>query len=269
MDLSPIDGSTRLYAILGDPIAPVRSPQVFNAMFARQSIPAAMVALHVTAADFDVAWAGLRAMRNVEGVVFTMPHKAAAARAVESIGETARRLGMVNTARRERDGRWTGDMFDGRGFVHGLRAQGHAVAGRRVALLGLGGAGSAIALALAEAGVASLTLDDAEAARRDSVIALLARLAPQVPVRVGRPGDGDCDLAVNATPLGLAPDDPLPFDPARLPAATLVADVINKPAMTPLLVRAADTGHRVHTGVHLHTGQAILAARFLGFDLEA
>jgi shikimate dehydrogenase len=64
----------------------------------------------------------------------------------------------------------------------------------------------------------------------------------------------------------MRPDDPLPFDPAVLPASTLVVDVITKPEITPLLQRAEQTGHRIHTGRHMHAGQAVEAARFFGFD---
>lgn len=269
MTKEQIDGSTRLYGIIGDPVSAVRSPEVFNAMFARQGIDAVMVALHVGAVDLATAWAGLKTLRNLAGLVITMPHKAVAATLVDELRPTGRIVGAINAARREPDGRWMGDMFDGRGCVHGLRAQGHEVAGRKAFLLGVGGAGAAIAVALAEAGVGSLVVQDIEIEKRDRVVAGVAESFPNVAVRSGSLGEEPFDLAINATPLGMKGGDPLPFDPAALPASTLVVDVITKPEMTPLLERAASTGHRIHSGRHMHHGQAIGVARFFGFTLES
>ena len=96
-------------------------------------------------------------MRNLGGLVVTVPHKEQAAVPCDEITPAARLIGAVN-AIRLRDGKLAGGNFDGLGFVAGLRAQGHEPAGRRVYLAGLGGAGKAIACALAEAGPARLDL---------------------------------------------------------------------------------------------------------------
>jgi shikimate dehydrogenase len=151
--------------------------------------------------------------------------------------------------------------------VQGLRAQGHEVAGRSVFLLGAGAAGSAVAFALAEAGVARLSIDDLEAERCARVVQRVQTAFPSVQVRREKQSDTTgYDIAINATPLGMKPEDSLPFDPAALPPSTLVVDVITKPEITPLLRRAQETGHRIHSGRHMHAGQALEAARFFGFD---
>ena len=263
-----IDGLTRLYGIVGDPVSAVRSPEVFNAMFERQGVNAVMVALHVGADELATAWAGLKALRNLAGLVITMPHKVAATTLVDDLGQTGRIVGAINAARREPDGRWTGDMFDGRGCVQGLRVQGHQVAGRKAFLLGVGGAGAAIAVALAEAGIGTLVVQDLETAKRDRVVAMIAADFPGVAVSAGGPGDQSFDLAINATPLGMKAGDPLPFDPGALPASTLVVDVVPKPEMTPMLERAAATGHRIQSGRHMHLGQAVGVARFFGYAFD-
>jgi shikimate dehydrogenase len=263
-----VDGSTRLFVIIGDPISAVRSPQAFNELFAQAGANAIMIPLRVPAEELAVAWAGLKAMPNIEGVVITMPHKVAMAALVDDLGPGARVVGAINATRRGADGRWTGDMFDGRGCVNGLLAQGHVVAGRRVFLLGAGGAGAAIAAALAEARVATLVIDDLDAARRDAVIAKVAHAYPGAQVRAGSLAPGDFDIVINATPLGMRPADPLPFDPATLPASTLVVDVVPKPEVTRLLERAQATGHAIQPGKHMHRGQVRDIARFFGFDVE-
>ncbi|HSW18804.1 MAG TPA: shikimate dehydrogenase, partial [Ramlibacter sp.] len=156
----------------------------------------------------------------------------------------------------------------GAGFIDGLRAQGHAVKGWNVRLSGLGGAGAAIAVALAQAGVAGLTLNDQDGARQSMLVDQLQAEFPCVRIATGNSCDSPFDAVVNATPLGMRSSDPLPFDPIDEPRETLVVDVVTKPEMTPLLQRAADTGHRVHTGRHMHLGQARRVAEFFGFEMS-
>jgi shikimate dehydrogenase len=262
-----IDGNTRLYAVIGDPIGAVRSPEWFNGLFARRGVNAVLVPMLVTAADLKPVFEGLKRVGNLDGLVVTMPHKGPMCELLDELGPAARTVGAVNAARRLRDGRWLGDMFDGRGCVEGLRTQGQEVAGRSVFLLGTGAAGSAVAFALAEAGVARLMIDDLDTARRDRVAQRVQTAFPSVIVRAEPLSGGErYDVVINSTPLGMKPDDPLPFDPGVLPAGALVVDVITKPEITPLLRRAEQTGHRIHAGRHMHAGQAVEAARFFGFD---
>lgn len=253
-----IGGATRLFGILGDPVAVVRSPAWWNALFARLGRDAAFVPLQVTAADLPRAWAGLTAIGNVDGLVLTMPHKQAVLPLLDALGRAARLVGAVNTARRLPDGRWEGEMFDGEGFVAGLRARGIAPEGRGVRQKGCGGAGRAIAFALARAGVASLMLEDVVPGRAESLAAEVVAAFPAV-ATAGTP-----DLLVNATPLGLAPGDPPPFDIAALSPALAVADVIPNPEVTPLVAAARAAGCATATGRDMFEGQARLAAAYFG-----
>lgn len=269
MKLEDIDGSTKLYVIIGDPISAVRTPGVFNEMFVRQNTNTVLVPLHVPAEQLDAAWAGLKAIRNLHGVVITMPHKSRMCSLVDALGQNGKVVGSINAARRRSDDTWEGDMFDGLGCVAGLKKQGHAVAGKRVFLMGTGGAGSAIASALAQAGVCRLVITDIDAVRLGKVIANVQREYPQLSIEQGGIAQEEFDLVINATPLGMRPGDPLPFDPTMLPTSTLVVDVITKPEFTPLLLRAQETGHQVQTGRHMHRGQAVACAEFFGFNLDA
>jgi shikimate dehydrogenase len=253
-----ISGRTRLFAILGDPVSVVRSPGWWNALFARAGRDAVFVPMQVGAADLPRAWAGLRAIGNLDGLVLTMPHKQAALPLVDALGRSARLTGAVNTVRRLPGGGWEGEMFDGEGFVAGLRARGIAPEGRHVRQKGCGGAGRAIAFALARAGVASLALEDAAPGRAASLAAEVAAAFPAV-AREGAP-----DLLVNATPLGLSVNDPLPFDPAMLSPRIAVADVIPNPEVTPLIAAARAAGCATATGRDMFEGQARLAAAYFG-----
>ena len=269
METDNIDGTTRLFVIIGDPISAVRTPAVFNEMFGRQGVNAVFVAHHVAADDLNAAWAGLKTIKNLDGIVITMPHKTAMCGLVDSLGVNGRVVGAINAARRKGDGSWEGDMFDGVGCVAGLAKQKHEVAGKDVFLMGLGGAGAAVASALAQAGVRRLVVADLNTERRDRVINSVRAACPQLAIEAGELSSGPFDVVINATPLGMREGDPLPFDPAPLPVSTLVVDVITKPEMTPLLLAAKASGHRTHTGKHMHRGQAVSVAKFFGFDLDA
>ncbi|MEU0256600.1 ThiF family adenylyltransferase [Streptomyces sp. NPDC006184] len=252
---SLVGGSTRLYAVLGDPVEQVQSPGLLNPLLARLGIDAVLVPVHVRPADLESVVRGLQRVGNLDGLFVTVPHKTAAALLADRRSRTVEITGSANVLRRESDGAWLAENFDGSGFVTGLARAGHPPKGARVALVGAGGAGSAIAAALLDAGVDRLTITDPDTPR---LTALVDRLAAHWPGRVhaaGRPPLDDTGIAVNATPLGLRPDDPLPFDPHELRPGTVVADIIMKPRDTRLLREAAAHGLPVHHGSHMLTGQ--------------
>lgn len=253
-----VTGATRLFGILGDPVAVVRSPAWWNDLFVRRGRDAVFVPLQVRAADLPRAWAGLRAIGNLDGLVLTMPHKQAVLPLLDALGPAARLVGAANTVRRLPDGRWEGDMFDGEGFVAGLRARGIAPEGRRVRQKGCGGAGRAIAFALARAGVAALVLEDAVPGRAAALAAEVAAAFPAVAFT------GVPDLLVNATPVGLASGDPPPFEAGALSPAVAVADVIPNPEVTALVAAARAAGCATATGRDMFEGQARLAAAYFG-----
>src|ERR1017187_3514062 len=124
-----ITGATRLFAIIGSPVAPLRSPAYFNAAFAKLGRDAVFIAFEVAKGELPAAWAGLTRLRNLDGVVLTMPHKEAVLPLLDAIGPTAKLTGSVNTVRRTATGGWEGEMFDGEGFRAGLERAGHSVRG--------------------------------------------------------------------------------------------------------------------------------------------
>ncbi|MEV4493604.1 shikimate dehydrogenase [Micromonospora coxensis] len=249
----PISGTTRLYALLGDPIAQVRAPGLLNPVLARRGADAVLVPMQVAPGDVASVVRALRQVANLHGILVTVPHKAAVLALADRVTARARLAGSVNALRREPDGSWSADTFDGDGFVRGLVEAGHDPKGSRVCVVGAGGAGSAIAVALLDAEVAELRLVDTDPGRLDD---LWRRLSAAYPGRVTAatgPRLADVDVVVNATPLGLRPDDPLPFPVTGLPAHAVVADIIMKPAETALL-RAAD-----ERGLAVHPGEPMLA----------
>jgi shikimate dehydrogenase len=161
-------------------------------------------------------------------------------------------------------GRWIGDMFDGRGYVGALRAHGIELEGKRVHLIGAGGVARAMAFALAQAGVAAISMRDRERGRAVDLARALSAAFPRVRTEALDADRYDCDVIANATPLGMRDEDPLPCDPERIARSTVVTDVIPKPEITPLLAAARARGCAISTGRDMVEAQAGLVAAFLG-----
>ncbi|MGQ5640819.1 MULTISPECIES: shikimate dehydrogenase family protein [unclassified Streptomyces] len=264
--VSPIQGTTRLYAVLGDPVAQVQAPALMNPVLAELNLDAVVVPVHARPQHLETVVRGLQRMENLDGMFVTVPHKVAVRGLADRCGPTVDIVGSANVLRREADGGWLAENFDGSGFVAGLVGAGHAPEGGRAALVGAGGAGSAIAAALLAAGVERLSVYDTDTAK---LTALAARLDRHWPGRVhvlSGPHLRDVDIAVNATPLGLHADDPLPFSLESLPRDCVVADIIMKPRETRLLREAVARGHRIHHGIHMLEGQLNSYRAF--FDLR-
>jgi len=259
-----VNGATRLYGIIGDPIEQVRSPEVMTGRFRAAGRNAILVPLHVLPERFDATVRGLKSLANLDGLIITVPYKVRVVPHVDRLLPTGARVGAINAMRRERDGSWSGDMFDGRGLIRGLRGEGHEVAGRRVMQLGAGGAGSAVAFALAEAACASLTLFDVDERKANDLAARVAAAYPSTAVHTAAPTVADCDMLVNATPVGMAPGDGLPAELGRLEPTLLVVDIIMKPPLTPLLRHAQACGCRTLGGRAMLEGQADEVALFFG-----
>jgi shikimate dehydrogenase len=261
-----ITGTTRLYAIIGDPIAHVRTPMAFNDYCLARNIDAVCVPVHIATGDMPRGWAGLKSIINLDGFIVTAPHKAEAGRLCDKLEGEGLHTRVVNTVRREKDGSFSGTLLDGRGFVSGLIKQGHQVKGRRFYLAGAGGAATALAFALADSGVAALTIHNRTRSRAEKLVAEVGAAFPGLDVRAGTANAGGHDIAVNATSLGLKPDDGHSFDLASVDPSALVAEVVMKPDMTPLLIAAEKRGHAIHFGIHMLNNPLELMMQFFGID---
>ena len=264
--LFSVNGATRLYGTIGDPIRQLRATAVMSQVFAAVGANAVWLPFEGGPALLPVMLRALAEMRNLGGFTVTIPHKTAILPMLGRLTKRAQAAGSVNLVKREKDGTLAGDVTDGVGFVRGLEAQGHRVKGSSVWLVGLGGAGGAIAAALCEAGVGRLLVSELDDARADAALDRLSRFYPDVPVaNVDMPPKG-IHYAINATPLGLGPGDPLAFDPMTLDPDALVAEVIMSPVETALLQRARTHGRRIHHGRHMLDHQVPLYLEWFGID---
>jgi len=259
--LPRLSGETRIHLIVGDPVGQTKSPAGLTRVFAERGVDAVCIPMQVAAADLDVFMEAAKRVHNIDGIVVTVPHKFAALRHCDAPSARARALAAVNAMRCEPDGRWSGDMTDGVALVTALRVAGCDPQGRRALVVGAGGAGSAVVLALAEAG-ARVAVHDIDAARRDD----LRRRLVGWDIAAGGSDPAGHGLIVNATPLGMAAGDPLPVDVGRLERGAWVADLVTRPAVTPLLAAAGRSGSPTVTGAQMFAPQAGILADFLLFS---
>ena len=248
--LDSLSGETRLFPIIGDPIVFVKSPQRLTSGFEARGRNAICVPMQVPDADLEGVMHGLSLIPNIDGLLITMPHKITALSHCATSSTRAKLVGAVSVIRRNPDGSWHGDMLDGLAFVKAQTDNGAAPDGARVLLVGAGGAGSAIAIALLEAGVRELIVHDTDTSRAAQLIALLSGLG-RGRVTLGPPDPAGCGMVCNATPMGMAAGDKLPVAAHLLTASMFVGDVVAGHGVTPLLRAARAAGCKTADGVQM------------------
>ena len=200
---------------------------------------------------------------NFGGMIFTIPFKTRAVTLAGRLGRQAQMVGSINALARLPDGSWFGEIFDGVGCVTGIKRAGHEFTGRRIHLIGSGGAGTAIAIAIAFEHPAILRIWDEDRPRAEAAAAKVARIDPAIQVQIGFPIPNEADILLNATPVGMLDDPRNPLQTEELPASLVVFDAIVKPERTPLLRAAEASGCRVVGGRDMMRGQISRIAEFL------
>lgn len=260
-----INGNTGLIAHIGYPTHAFKSPMIYNPYFEHAGVNAVVVPMGCTPEHYPAFLRAIFTLENIRGALVTMPHKVTTVGLLDEATPTVKIAGSCNAVRRAVDGRLVGDMFDGEGFVRGVRRKGCKLEGARVLVVGCGGVGSAIAASLAAAGVAWLGLFDA---RPESAQGLKARLTthyPRLEVTTGNNDPAGYDLVVNATPMGMNDGDPLPVDVERIAPETFVGEVVMKNEMTAFLKAVQARGCRFQVGSDMLFEQIPAYLEFFGF----
>jgi len=264
-----ITGNTRVYFVIADPIGQVRAPELFNHAFRQAGIDVVLVPLQVAAGQFETTVRALFQAPNVDGVFLSIPHKPAGLAVADRCSELAQAAGAVNALRRGADGLLEGELFDGLGFIKALERAGIVYAGKRVLLIGAGGAAAAVSVALARRGVQEIAIFDPAGERAARLAARLEQHCGVLARTTAHNDPAGYALVVNASPLGMNQTDPLPFDAARLDAGAAVFDVLMKNQPTPLLQAARARGLAAEPGFEMLIQQAPLYLRFFGLDAAA
>ena len=259
-----INGDTELIAHIGYPTHTFKSPMIYNPYFERTGINAVVMPMGCQAAAYPAFLRAVFQLSNIRGALITMPHKVTTVGLVDVSSPTVKIAGACNAVRRLPDGRLQGDLFDGEGFVRGLRRKGFEPRGQRALVVGTGGVGSAIAASLAAAQPACLQLNDVNPAAAQGLAQRLRIHHPDVPVVVGPNDPADMDLVVNATPLGMNAGDPMPMNMDRLSAHTFVGEVVLKQHMTAFLHAAQERGCPYQVGSDMLFEQIPAYLEFFG-----
>lgn len=260
-----LTGAARVVGVIGDPIAHSLSPPMHNAAFAALGMEWVYVPFHVRSEALGAAVAGLAAL-GVVGFNVTVPHKVAIVRYLDDVDPGARLMGAVNTVVR-RDGGWTGYNTDGLGFLRSLRTEaGFEPRGRRILLVGAGGAARAVGVQLALEGAERVDVAN-RTYERAAALAELLRAQTGVAARPYALSElhpavtQDYDAVVHTTSWGMAPHaDVPPLVPAdALHPHQLVCDIVYTPEETSLLRAARARGCRVLPGMGMLVHQAAAA----------
>jgi shikimate dehydrogenase len=260
-----ISGRTTLLAHLGYPTESFTAPMIYNPWFERKGIDAVVVPMGVGADDYPAFLRPLFRLSNILGALVTMPHKVTTVALLDEVSLAVKIAGACNAILRRDDGSLYGDMFDGEGFTRGAKRRGFDFADTDCLVVGAGGVGSAIAASIAARRPRSLAIFDTRRGAVESLVARLRRYYPGLAVEMRNNDPAGYHLVVNATPLGMRPDDPLPFDPQLLDRQTFVGEVVLSREMTPLLRAAAARGCRYQIGTDMLFEQIPAYIEFFGY----
>jgi shikimate dehydrogenase len=248
-----IDATTKLVALLGYPVKHSFSPTMHNAAFEKLGLNYRYVAFEVKPEMLKEAVDGIRAL-GLAGVNVTVPHKENVIQYLDEVDPESSFIGAVNTIANS-DGRLKGYNTDGRGFMRSLEEEGIGVEGKKILIVGSGGAARAIGYYLSEKAHELSVFD---------VITEKARTLTEDLKKRGKVshmesvnGIENMDIIINATPLGLKEEDPLPFDLSAISPSQVIGDLIYKE--TRLLREAASVGCKTFNGLGMLIWQGALA----------
>jgi shikimate dehydrogenase len=261
-----LSGTTKLLGIIGHPVGHTLSPRMHNAAFAHDGADYAYVAMDVWPERLLAAVAGLRALGFV-GFNVTMPHKGAVLPLMDELDGAARLAGAVNTVVVAEERKLRGLNTDGSGFVEACEEAGVFLSGKRVLILGAGGAAAAIAVASLDEGASRLYIANRTVKRAEELRARLSGTACGTEVRA-RPLEGvaevasEAEIIINATYLGMKEGEPLPLPAEALTADKVICDAVYLAGKeTALIRRARRAGVQTVSGGRMLLYQGVQAQR--------
>jgi shikimate dehydrogenase len=262
-----IDGNTEIIAHIGYPTYAFKAPLIYNPWFDKVGINAIVVPMSCQIEPYPRFLRTVFHLGNIRGALITMPHKVSTVGLLDEVLPTAAIAGACNAVRRLADGRLQGDMFDGEGFVRGIKRKGFDPQGRRALVVGAGGVGCAIAASLAAAGVLEMDLFDVNDLAAKSLANRLLHHYPAMTIHTGSNDPAGYELLVNATPMGMKDGDPLPVDMSRVDPSTFVGEVVMKTDMTAFLKAAQDRGCQIQIGSDMLYEQIPAYLEYFGYPV--
>ncbi|MGO4545675.1 shikimate dehydrogenase [Paenibacillus sp. 2TAB23] len=259
-----IDSNTLLFGVIGNPIRHSKSPIMMNRAFRETGINGVYTAFHVTSdriADFA---AGVRAM-GIRGVNVTIPHKLDIMSVLDEIDASAQAIGAVNTIVNE-EGRLIGYNTDGIGYVRSLKEEAEReLAGKRIVVIGAGGASRGIVYALANERPARITISNRSLERAQELAVSLQDAADIIAITHNelQTACEEADIVINTTSVGMFPNtEETPVNASWLKQDAVASDLIYNPLKTKFLLEAEQRGCRIHGGLGMFIYQGAYAFEY-------
>ena len=251
----------QLTAVFGDPVDDNPTVVMEQAAFDAEGIPMDYLTIQVKQGDLQAAIAGMRAM-NFTGANITMPHKGEVLQYLDQVSEVAKIMGAVNTLY-WKEGKLTGENTDGKGFLETLKHAGIDISGKNITILGAGGAARAIAVELAFAGAAQITVVNHSEKHGKILTEILKKhtktKADYLPWTAGVKIPEGTDILVNATPIGFMDDARPDIDYDTMAEGMIVCDVIPNKAWTSFLLEAKKKNLQTFNGLSMLVNQGAIA----------
>jgi shikimate dehydrogenase len=253
----------KVFAMIGSPIAQVKLPKELNRLFQLESMDAVMIPVEVSLTGLEV-FINMFRQSDLKGLMITLPFKAEVIAHCDTVSLRARQCNAVNIIRRNRDNTLAGDMIDGEGFVRSLEGKVGSLFGKSVHLVGCGGAGSAIAWALAKEGIRNLTIYDLKVALCETLRNQLQGEFPQLHIAVHPELSTRTDVVINASATGMNQSPGCPIDRHSLRTHMTVCEAITEPKQTELIVAAQAVGCQLYFGEEMAHSQISIARSYWG-----
>lgn len=247
------------FAVIGDPIAQSKSPDMHQAWYEEMGVDAAYIPVHVKPENLEQAVASFKLL-GASGWNVTIPHKQTIIPFLDELDELAKKMGAVNTVVRESDGKLKGYNTDGPGFVRSLEeAVGTEHRNEALLLIGAGGAARGIAFALQQAGYSNITIANRTLANAQAIVEEMGT-GQAVTMAQAEEMLDTYKIFVQTTPAGMSTGNfDLPFSLEKFPEGAIAADIVYNPLMTPFLLAAEKKGAKIVNGLGMFVHQGAIA----------
>ena len=247
------------FAVIGDPIAQSKSPDMHQAWYEEMGVDAAYIPVHVKPENLEQAVASFKLL-GASGWNVTIPHKQTIIPFLDELDELAKKMGAVNTVVRTVDGKLKGYNTDGPGFVRSLEeAVGTEHRNESLLLIGAGGAARGIAFALQQAGYRNITIANRTLANAQAIVREMGT-GQAVTMAQAEEQLDTYKIFVQTTPAGMSTGNfDLPFSLEKFPEGAIAADIVYNPLMTPFLLAAEQKGAKIVNGLGMFVHQGAIA----------
>ncbi len=251
-----INGNTKLYGIVGNPVSHSFSPDMQTRAFRELNLNSVYLPFLIRDHDLPNLLTAFQLI-NLQGFNVTVPYKEKIMNYLPELSEEAEFIGSVNTVVKTKDG-WKGYCTDGSGFIRALKNQKIAIKNSKILLVGAGGSAKAIAFSLVKSSIARLHVQNRTKEKAEELVSKLKRINQAIEISTS-PGDpSNYDLLINTTSVGMK-DKGIPLAEEQIAKCKQVIDIIYNPPLTPLLYKAKSLNIPGNNGIDMLLYQGVEA----------